>query len=269
MKNNSEEIIKLFIWNNQSFGDALTMIPVIEYIKEKYPNVKFKIGCYKKQAYIYEHLTNDIETINQNYEFCSYRKYFWSHIREKCPDDYIPIHPWLGNYNFTVHSLENQIKSFNYQFEEKKVPLKIDFNIPPYINLPFRDIKVRPNAIYIENGPTISGHGQFFHDIEKYALFFPKLNFYTTYDSKCKLKNVVNCFNCDLIDLQNISNKCKLFIGKGSGPFITTFTRENESKLKILSDNRPFWDLDKPNTIELNDEKLIIEQIRIINKEIS
>ena len=47
---------KLFLWINQSNGDILSSIPLVQKIKEKYPETDIVFGCFAQQSYLIEHL---------------------------------------------------------------------------------------------------------------------------------------------------------------------------------------------------------------------
>ena len=76
---------------------------------------------------------------------------------------------------------------------------------------------------------------------------FQHLNFYTTSAFNGTFNNVTDCSHLNLVQLSSLSNKCDLIIGKGSGPFLTTYTDCNRFKPRAvvgfdLNRFQSFWD---------------------------
>ena len=129
------------------------------------------------------------------------------------------------------------------------------------ISFSHKDIPVKPNSIYLENGHTRSGHSDFIFDLNLLSSLFPDINFYCTSSPNSEAKNVIDCSNLNLVELSSISNKCSLIIGKGSGPFLCTYTEINRYKPKAVVGFKlnqgyvKFWSYDNSplqylNTIE-------------------
>jgi len=264
---------KLILWINQSNGDTLGAIPLIEAIKNQYPSVELKFACYKEQAYLLQHLPVEIVPIDGDYKNMYLRSmpnYFLTRMKSSIDEGFVPIHLWLGLYAFK-HTWQNQVKTFNNQCKEKNIDISIDDTKFGFIELPHLDIEVKDKAIYVENSETVSGQTNFYFDLYKFSLMFPKLNFYTVGSVNFKSKNVFDCSKMSLIELSNVSRKCKVILGKGSGPFFSTLCEENSNKTKALVGLKEawkykFWNENDDNTFLIDSEKQVIEILRGINK---
>ena len=266
--------INLLLYITFSNGDTLSCIPLIEKIKIKYPDVNLVFCCFSSHKYLIEHLDLPIITLDCDY---TYYKHFpdftQSRILEICPKDLIPINLWCGTYNFG-HSWSNQIKVFNMQCKEKNLDLFLDEEDFGYINLPNLDLDVRENAVYIENGINLSNQSDFNFNIYKLSIMFPRVNFYLTSSTPYKSKNIFSSENKNLIYLANLSKKCKMIIGKGSGPFFCTLNYDNKDKIKALfglkeewtKDNFKFWEPKNDKILLRYTEQELYELLRMIPK---
>lgn len=258
---------KLLLWINQSNGDTLAIIPVIELLLESYPNVKVKAACYEDQAYLLRHLPIEVLPVKGNYKNFALRDKFFKSIDPSLYKDFTPLHLWGGLYN---HHLvwKHQVKTFNNQCKENNLDIFLDDSISKYIELPKRDIFVREKSIYVENGPTVSGHSFYNFNMFKLSIMFPKTNFYITAPINFTADNIIDCSKLNLIELSNISKKCCIILGKGSGPYVCTLNEENKDKEKYLLEftyHFENWnELDK--TILLDNSDKIIDIIRPINR---
>jgi hypothetical protein len=257
----------LFLWVNQSNGDTLGIIPVLELLFEKYPETNVRFACYEDQAYLLNHFPLEVFPIKGNYRDIPSRVNFFEKINPQFYEGYTPIHLWGGLYNFQ-HIWKNQVKTFNNQCKENNINLFLDDSSPGYIELPIIDIDVRERAIYVENGHTVSGHSFFNFDMYKLSLMFPKTNFYITYPVNFSANNIIDCSKMNLIELANVSKKCEIILGKGSGPFMCTYNEINKDKSKYLFQFRYHFENwnDTDKTILLNDEEEMFELIRPINR---
>lgn len=257
----------LFLWINQSNGDTLLLIPVIELLLEQYPDIKVRFACYEDQAYLLKHLPIEVIPIKGNYKNIPTRELFFKSIDPSLYEGYIPIHLWAGLYDH-LGTLKQQIKTINNQFKENNLDMFLDDSVSKYVELPYRDIFVKDKSIYVENGYTVSGHSFFNFDMYKLSLMFPKTNFYVTYPVNFTANNIIDCSKMDLIDLANISKKCCLILGKGSGPYICTLSEANKDKEKYLFGYRYNFDKwnDSDKTILLYNEEEIYDLIRPINR---
>lgn len=257
----------LFLWINQSNGDTLAIIPVIELLLEQYPDVKVKCACYEDQAYLLKHLAIEVLPIKGNYKNIPSRETFFKSIDPSSYEGYTPLHLWGGLYN---HHLvwKHQVKTFNNQCKENNLDIFLDDSVNKYIELPSRDIFVKERSIYVENGHTVSGHSFFNFDMYKLSLMFPKTNFYITYSVNFTADNIIDCSNMNLIDLANVSKQCSLILGKGSGPYVCTLSEANKDKEKYLFEFRYHFEKwnDSDKTFLLEKEEEMFDLIRPINR---
>lgn len=264
---------KLLLWINQSNGDTLGIIPLVQALVEQYPDLDVKLACYYDQAYLLEHLPVEIVPVQGNYRNMAMRtvpSYFLDKVRHIIDQNYTPIHLWGGLYNHK-HTWQCQVKTFNNQCQENNIDIVLDDSKFGYIELPLKDIHVEKNAIYVESCQPVSGQTNFQFDLYKMSLMFPNVNYYTVGPVNFQAKNIFDCSKMSLIDLSNISRKCKLILAKGSGPFFCTLCEENKNKTKALMGltggwKYKFWNEDDDNCLLLDTEKEMMDLIRPINR---
>jgi hypothetical protein len=257
----------LFIWINQSNGDTLGIIPVLELLFKTYPDVKVRFACYEDQAYLVEHLPMELFPIKGNYRNIPQRVNFFEKIDPSFYEGFTTIHLWGGLYKFK-HNWVDQVQTFNNQCKEKNLDLFLDESKSGFIELPNVEIDVKEKSVFVENGVTISGHSNYSFDMYKLSLMFPKTNFYITSAVNFTARNIIDCSKSNLIELANISKKCELIIGKGSGPFMCTYSHTNKDKgLYLMGFWHEFaqWN-DEFKVILLNNEEEMFDLIRPINR---
>lgn len=238
------------MWINQSHGDTLGYIPLIFRLKEKYPELDLIFCVFEEHAYYCQHLPAKIMTVKtpDTFEFrTSFEKY--------CPPDYIPINLWARDYDWDLkgHTWKNIVEVFNRRSTEKKLNYFLTSE-PAYIELPKFDpskirfindkfisgpLNINAKSIWVENGFCRSGHNIDAFDIVKWAELLPEFNFYTTSKVLTLNPNIKDMSELNFIDIQEISKHCKYIVGKGSGPFFTTFCEQNKNKLKFLVGFKP------------------------------
>ena len=265
--------MNLLLWINQSNGDTLGCIPIVEAIKKQFPEVNVKFACFHDQAYLMKHLPIEVISAPGNYKNLSMRhnaNYFLNLIKSSILQDDILIHLWGGPYGYK-HTWQNEVKIFNNQCKEKNINLVLDDSVFGYIELPIVDVNVKDNAVYVESCQPVSGQTNFQYDMYKLGLMFPRINFYTVGSINFSSNNVHDCSKKSLIELSSISRKCKLILGKGSGPFFCTLNEENKDKTKALIGlmgdwKYKFWNENDHNTLLLDDEQEMYELLRPINR---
>jgi hypothetical protein len=234
------KVYKLYLWCNQSFGDSLITVPLVERLIEKYgKNLDIVLGCYKTHAYLFMHFPIKIlyfdlsdEPIHRNNDNIFYYS---------CPADYVPIFTVQGQfkdyefdfgYSFTW---QNIIKNFNRQAKFYKLSLHLEEE-EMQIRLPSVELDepIRKNAVMVENGRTRGNPNKFHFDMNLFATEFPHLNFYCIGKPDSDLPNIIDCSSKDLIYLQSIVKQCDLFMGKGSGPFFITCVDECKEMPKAV-----------------------------------
>lgn len=240
---------KLFMWINQSNGDSLAAIPVVENFIKKYPEVDVTFGCWKHHSYLFQHLPVKILEFAYDMRFGRSMKFDWY-----TPDNHIPIYLWLGNYPDEVKGLhwKNCILNFNNQCKDKNLDYKLDYDCEGYINLPNLDVSVEKNSILVENGIPDTNSNRFYFDIPYLAAKYTHISFYCTGNTNCSLPNVYDLSRYNLIVVQNVLKKCKMFIGRGSGPAFLTTHEDCKNLVKCIFGEYvdtfgKIWDPNDPN----------------------
>ena len=254
----------VFVWINSSHGDTMMAIALMDRVLEKYPDLLFFFGCWKSHAYLAFHLPINIMTFlapepGKNYYFNKY-----------CP-------PNLAVFNAQMGLIPSEYKNhflwksevFTWNMTMGRFGLPIEYK-ELEINLPYVETEVKDNAIFVENGISLSGHNDFFYDMDFISGKFPHLTFYCTADPKTSNSNVVDLSKYNLVYLQNVVKKCKAFIGKGSGPFFLTCTKESRNLPKALfgyklEEKGYLWDKDYPVEYYDGDDNLVVEYLNKLN----
>jgi hypothetical protein len=265
---------KLFLWINQSFGDVLASLPLITHLKKKYPELVIRYCTFESQRYLVEHLLNDCVGINLSYKI--HRQFFWDYAKKACPSDYIPIHLHMGQFEelgSLIWSWKSQVKVFNRACELNGLEYRADEEDFHYIELPKTDIdilnleklgiyKVSEKSVFIENGATFSRSSDYDFDLKKLSDEFPGINFYCTNKPDVKAKNIIDCSYLDFIGLSNLSRKCKILVGKGSGVMCCAMNEQNKDKVKVLVGFRlekVFWKHDDPSVFFIESQDQLSE----------
>lgn len=241
---------QLFLWVNQSNGDTLATIPIVENLLNKYQDLDIVFGCWEHHSYLLQHFPIKLMPFKYNLDLGrSLRFDLYT------PDFYTPISLWLGNYPNEIGTnffWKNCILNFNNQCRDKKVDLSLEYDLPGFINLPNVDVNVNSNSIMVENGLPDTNPNYFFFDINAIADQNPKLTFYCMGKTNSNLPNVVDLSIYNLIVIQNVLKKCKMFIGRGSGPCFLTAHEMCKDMIKGLfgfdyKSNGKIWNPDDTN----------------------
>lgn len=171
------------------------------------------------------------------------------------------INTWIGNYlypapgiNFVTYNAmfkkifmwmsENGIASIPKRKASFYVP-EIDFS---YFNT--QNITIPSNAILISNGPSLSGQSNTrgFDDLIERILKYTDYNLILTHQSSVSHKSrifytdsIIGVDGSDLNEISYVAEKCPIIIGKNSGPFCFTHTKNilsDESKKMIAVGNK-------------------------------
>jgi hypothetical protein len=217
----------IFIWNNASMGDVLLSIALIDRAMKKYPDLSFILGCWKRFSYLADHLPISVLGFTplkgiDNYFFNAY-----------CPINYYSFNSQFGmmphagkkfQWKFAIENFNNATSGsiVHLEYEELEIELKdLDIDIPE-------------NAIFVENGPSYSGHNDFYVNIDLISSKFPQFKFYCTSKTNTYNSNVIDMSDENAIYLQSVQRKCKAILGKGSGPFILSFNKDCRKTPKAL-----------------------------------
>lgn len=234
---------RLYLYNDLHNGDLITnRALIIELLRHE--GYSIILGNLQNRSYLCDDLP--IRQIVVERDEPAFPQFS---LREACPGDFMPVNTWCGTFPDIDaaghHNWRTIADTFNRQMQQYGIPLRvprldapmIDFRVPnPY--------KVREPAIYVENGETRGGHSAYHFDLCGLAETFPEFTFYCTAPSSCDKHNVVDCSGFNLVQLSLVSNLCEAIIGKGSGPFLTTYTETNRCKPRaVLGFTAPtFWE---------------------------
>ena len=260
----------IFFYNRWHHGDLMTQIMLMQKIKREYPDLEIGCCCYYNHAKLLKDMGINVIHVSQvmptrgaisDDRFVD-RIIKWNN-KNKRQEPCVIFDTWLGQFNDTHdHNWNNIIEVFNrsvdnlcFSHEELKDVIghiKLDADSEDhYISFPqsycnFADkIETDPKTnVYFDcsgphSGHSSIGHGNFTDKSEEYLwqnIFskFPELNFFTTKDTGVSMKNVNDVSSNNIGELSHISNKCDYIFGRGSGPYLCTFTEENKNKKRFL-----------------------------------
>ncbi|HTW95930.1 MAG TPA: hypothetical protein VMD30_14100 [Tepidisphaeraceae bacterium] len=231
---------KLFLWNNGHALDLIFQRPLVERILDRYPGTAIAWGCHKDHAI----LLGDLPVTVLSHPNAPQTGADFTPL---CPAGFVSIYLSLDQYADTQHRCwRNIVEVFNRQAAARGLRMPLETGQTPMIDFPAVDISVRPNAIYVENGP-VQGPSKFEFDVEKLCRDFPQFNIYCTADAKCQAPNLFDASSLNLVELSSLSNHCVALIGKGGSALACAMTRANRFKpqaiLDYRDDHRPtFWE---------------------------
>jgi hypothetical protein len=175
----------------------------------------------------------------------------------KIINDSLFINTWIGvplNFNFGKNipfscDIYNNYMMYEYIYNALGIKIEnIEFYIPDIdYNKIDNDAKININEfinknqnkkkILISNGNVLSGQSVNFdmnHIVKKLSNEYPEIIFILTDDSNRISSNnifytndIIKINGCDLLEISYISTFCDFLIGRGSGPFCFTITKDN------------------------------------------
>lgn len=256
----------IFFYNKWHNGDFITQIMLIQKLLKQNP--KLKIGCcaYTNHVKLLKDLK--IETLSMNIDMPVRPEpdnIFLDRINQwsKANNRKVAIcNSWLGQAQDNLHTWKNAIKIYNvfaknliedfqfYGFSSVE-NVYLDENCEDYDLIFSKDyqrfadtiVSESKKNIYFDCSDTHSGHSHINESFTNkhvqqlwYDLFtsFPKLNFFTTNNTGCNLGNVFEMSNINIAELSFVSGKCDYIFGRGSGPYLCTFTKSNTKKKRFL-----------------------------------
>ena len=234
--------MKLYLFNNWHNGDIITNRALIKELMKF--GIDIAVGSYVDRHYLVKdlpvlHVVSDQAEDFQRGSPC---------LSGLCPEGYLPINTWCGTFHDIdqrgFHNWVTIVDTFNRQSEQYGLGITLSSLEVPMIDFECRCmIKVRHRSVYVENGDTRGGHSLYQFDLLRMAKMYPELTFYCTAFPNCDAKNVVSCHNRNLVELSGISNQCEAIVGKGSGPFLCTYTEQNRLKPRaVMKFTAPkFW----------------------------
>ena len=253
-------------WHN---GDFITQIMLIQKLLERNPTLR--IGCCAYANHVKLLKDMNIETIPLNIDMpvsppqsdCI----FLDRISQWSKTNNIKVaicNSWLGYGKENLHTWKSAINIYNafafsknftkdferYGFSSAK-SVYLDENLEDYDLIFSKDYQRFADTItseskrniYFDCSDTHSGHSHINESFTNkhvqqlwYDLFtsFPKLNFFTTNNTGCNLGNVFEMSNINIAELSFVSAKCDYIFGRGSGPYLCTFTKRNTGKKRFL-----------------------------------
>jgi hypothetical protein len=232
---------KIYLYNDWHNGDIISNRALIRELAKS--NLDITVGSYRNRYYLVADLPVNhlVAEIDENSPFSPSLINF-------CPEGFIPINSWCGTFKDIDdehhHNWEAIVKTWNRQAEIHRLNYFLSQKYVPMFDFHYVcRFQLQKRALFIENGPVRSGHCHFEFDIHKISSLFPEFTYYCTSNKTPMSENVVNCGNRNLVELSFISNLCEAIIGKGSGPFLATYTENNRFKPRavINFEGFPFW----------------------------
>jgi len=194
-------------------------------------------------------------------DFSNITEHGFSELKKE--NNQIIVNTWIGQNSFTYLNSVNYGCSYeNHFFLAKKLAnslgIEVDEDMDKYI--PHINYDVLPNIdnikskindlktkfekiVLISNGDVHSGQAinfDFTYVVNNLASAKPNVLFLVTKDTGINEPNVINTSSItevipDLLQISYISNFCDIIIGRASGPFCFTHTKEN-----LLNKNKIF-----------------------------
>jgi hypothetical protein len=228
-----------FIHNSFHAGDVLLTKLLIIALREKYPDLQITLECRERYRYLWEDLTIPVMAYEGS-------NHFTTIPTPNCPHEAVFLNMWFGVYYDILSTYDltyaNSVHTFNRQMQQNDLdgiyrlslpqsPPVLTFYAKP--KLPFQ---IKKNSVFIENGKTFSGQNvcpinEYLEDI---SILFSELTFYCSAPPPLTTSNLIDCSNCNLIQLSEISNYCKALITIGSGANAATYTENNRFKPRCL-----------------------------------
>jgi hypothetical protein len=230
---------RVYIFNDWHNGDVITNRALVKELL-KY-DLDLALGSYSDRHYLVADLPvkHVIHPGKEGQSQC---------LAASCPEHYVAVSTWCGTFPDIdargYHNWRTIIDTFNRQSEQLGLGIHLSSNETPMIDFEYKhNFKLRGRAVYVENGQPRSSHSDYHYDLKLLGERYPELMFYCTADPGCHMPNVVDCSGRNLVELSHISNQCEAIIGKGSGPFLCTYTEVNRLKPRaVLQFRAPkFW----------------------------
>jgi hypothetical protein len=234
--------MKIYLYNNWHNGDILTNRCLIKALMNY--DIDIAVGSYMNRHYLVGDLP--VSHIVAEWDEDTPRSPCLSAL---CPNDRICLNTWCGTFpdidRQHYHNWATIVKTWNRYSETYNFGITLSYKEVPMVDFEYPcSIKTRGRAIFVENGPVRSGHCPYHFDMNDLGNRYPDFNFYCSYSPDTQLPNVIDCGSRNLVHLSFISNGCEAILGKGSGPFICTYTEANRKKPRAVVgyNSVPFWD---------------------------
>lgn len=236
---------RVFLFNNFHNGDVLTNRCLIRELLKHQDKLDITIGSYINRAYL-------VADFKVRHILSVHDEGYGNDLSELCPPDYIPINTWCGTFPDIDarghHNWRTIVDTWNRQSEQHGLGVTLEHHPVPMIDFDIEHSHkskfLERVSIYVENGGVRSNHCLYNFNLNVLGLRYPNYDFYCTGRTDCRLSNVKDCHTWNLIQLSHWSNMCHAIIGKGSGPFLATYTEKNRMKPRaVMQFTAPkFWE---------------------------
>jgi hypothetical protein len=233
-------MMKVYLFNEWHNGDVITNRALIKELL-KY-DLELAVGSYTDRHYLVadlpvRHIIHPgKEAERQSLSSC-------------CPESYLPINTWCGTFPdidaVGHHNWWTIVETFNRQSGQSGLGVVLSSKETPMIDFEQRYYcRLRGRPVYVENGTPRSNHCDYHYDMRHLGEKYPEFTFYCTANPACERENVIDCSERNLVELSFISNQCEAILGKGSGPFLCTYTEVNRLKPRAVMRFRAprFWE---------------------------
>ncbi len=228
--------MNFFIHNSTHAGDVILSRPVIKTVRESFPEVGITLECMEGNKYLWEDMGLPVVTYEGN------TPYYGAAPTPNCPPDAVFINLWFGLYRdiLRMHHLSynNMVHTFNRSMQEKGLDHLYQLpaaEFPPSVEFYSKQelpVEISENSVLVENGKALSTQNNFpiNNYLEQISKAFPELVFYCSAEPPLKAANLIDCSQLNLLQLSELSSRCKGLLVRGSGVNAVTFTEPNRHK---------------------------------------
>jgi hypothetical protein len=231
---------KIYLFNEWHNGDLITNRALVKELL-KY-DLDLALGSYSDRQYLVADLPV-LHVIHPGREGAA------QELASLCPEGYLPVNTWCGTFPDIDarghHNWRTIVDTFNRQSDQSGLGIQLSSKETPMIDFAHKyTFRLRGRPVFIENGKPRSGHCDYNFDMALLSARYPEMMFYCTANPQCSERNLVDCSGRTLVELSHISNQCEAILGKGSGPFLCTYTESNRLKPRAVMRFRAprFWE---------------------------
>ncbi len=230
---------KIYLFNDWHNGDVITNRALVRELLRY--DLDMVLGSYSDRYYL-------VSDLPVRHVVHPGREGESQSLQAMCPDGYCAVNTWCGTFpDIDAKSHHNWctiVETFNRQSERLGIGVLLSSRETPMIDFESRyTFTLRGRPIYLENGKPRSGHCEYDYDLRVLGPRYPEFTFYCTANPGCEGPGIVDCSGRNLVELSCVSNLCEAIIGKGSGPFLCTYTEANRLKPRAVMRFRAptFW----------------------------
>lgn len=256
--------MKLFLYNFYDNGDVVLSRPLIRAVS-KLKNVDILLCVPPKKMYLIEDLGEVVPG-----------RYPCKHISMSCnhkgtPVGYISMSMWFGTFRGVLKrwglSWHNLQLTWNKQIKLRSLPSSMKIGPQdPVVDFPdVFDYDVRPDSVFVENGPVRSKQSDIKVPVKWIVESFPELNFYFSDAPGVVADNCFDVSRLNLRQLSKVSEKCLGFLTRGSGVNTCTYTKQNKGKPRALlgwTDSYCLWPYSGDDVKHVRNKKQISRFLR-------